>query len=413
MSEGHLIDSGILAQILALIIEEDADYEIKEFRIGKTNLQTSRIELEVICRDSEQLNTVGDRLIRHGCYEKLVSDVKTLPAEGDGCVPDDFYSTTNHKTEVFLMGEWTEVKKQRMDAVIVIDEKSAICKKLRDVRAGDKVVCSSESVRVFPPARERESDMFGFMSGDVSSERSVDVAVDQIAEELEECRKSQRKVIAVAGPVIVHTGGSDALASIIRAGYIQGLLSGNALAVHDIEQVLFGTSLGLDMRRGRPIHDGHRHHMLAINRINRAGSIKRAVETGVLDRGIMYETVRAQIPYCLAGSIRDDGPLPGTVNDMIQAQKEYAEILKNSYMVLMLSTMLHAIGSGNMLPSWVKTVCVDINPAVVTKLSDRGSSQAIGIVSDVGFFLRALATRLDSIQSTADFPASEAGEARS
>ena len=394
VSEGHLIDSGILAQILGLIIEEGADYEIKEFRIGKTNLQTSRIALEVVCSTPEQLHAVTERLIQQGCYESQVSEVVTSPAPADRCVPEDFYSTTNHRTEVFWQGGWQEVGKQRMDAVIVIGNEGPVCRKLRDVKSGDSIVCSSESVRVFPPARDRESDMFGFMSGDVSSERSVDVAVGRIAEELEEYRSSGKKVLAVAGPVVVHTGGASAFASLIREGYIGGLLTGNALAVHDIESALFGTSLGLDLQTGRPSHDGHRNHMLAINRINRVGSIREAVETGQLTHGIMYETVKAGIPYCLAGSIRDDGPLPETVTDMIEAQEQYAGVFTGAAMVLMLASMLHAIGSGNMLPSWVKTVCVDINPAVVTKLSDRGSSQAIGIVSDVGFFLRALAGRL-------------------
>lgn len=397
VSEGHLIDSGILANILNLIVEEGADYSILDFRIGKSNLQTSRIELQVFCADTTRLDRVTDRLIRHGCYEKQVSDVDVRPAPKDGAVPDEFYSTANHRTEVYYGGAWHEVKGQRMDAVIVVTDDGPVCKKLRDIRRGDHVVCSAESVRVFPPARDRSSEPFGFMVGEVSSERTVDVAVAQIADELIQCRRNGRKVVAVAGPVVVHTGGSGAFVEILRGGYIGGVLSGNALAVHDVENAMMGTSLGLNLSTGRPTAEGHRNHMLAINRVRAAGSLEACVRSGTVASGIMHELIVREIPYCLAGSIRDDGPLPETVTDIVEAQECYADILEDAYMVIMLATMLHSIGVGNMLPSWVKTVCVDINPAVVTKLSDRGSSQTIGIVSDVGFFLRALAARLEQI----------------
>ncbi len=400
ISEGHLIDSGILAPNLSLIIEEGADYNIIDFKIGKSNLQVSRIELDVLCNDSEHLSDVTAKLVEQGCFEKRVHEVDIRPSEKDGTAPEDFYSTTNHRTEVFYDRAWRIVENQRMDAVVVIDGDRAICKKIREVSQGDLVVCGSESIRVHPPERSRQSDNFGFMTGEVSSERSVDVAVEQLAEELDRCRREGLKVVAVAGPVVVHAGGADAVGFLIREGYIHGLLSGNALAVHDIESVLFGTSLGLDLKTGRPSAGGHRNHMRAINRIRRHGSIHNAVESGDVDRGIMYETIRSGIPYCLAGSIRDDGPLPETINDMIESQRRYGEILEGSEIVMMLSTMLHSIGVGNMTPSWVTTVCVDINPAVVTKLTDRGSSQTIGIVSDVGFVLRALASRLEKRGNT-------------
>lgn len=399
VSEGHLIDSGILASILNLIIEEHADYRIINFKIGKTNLQHSRIELELLCESGEQLATVTEKLVELGCYEKQVSEVETVPADADGCVPEEFYSTTNHRSEVFYHGEWRRVARQRMDAVIAIRNDQPVCVKLRDVKRGDPIVCSAESVRVFPPERERLTDAFGFMSGEVSSERSVDVAVAQIAEELVDSQREGRKVVVVAGPVVVHAGGTAAFEYLIEHGYIDVLLSGNALAVHDIENSLYGTSLGLDLDTGRPSAGGHRNHMRAINRIRRHGSIRAAVEAGDLSSGIMHKITRHHVPYCLAGSIRDDGPLPETENDMIAAQSRYAELLEDASLVLMLSTMLHSIGVGNMLPSWAATVCVDINPAVVTKLADRGSGQAIGIVSDVGFFLRALADRLRADES--------------
>jgi len=280
-----------------------------------------------------------------------------------------------------------------MDAVIVLEKDGPVCVKLRDVKKGDKVLCTSESVRVFPPARERGSEDFGFMSGDVSSERSTDFLVNKIASELIRMKEKKEKAIVVAGPVVVHSGGSRAFSALIKEGFFSGVLAGNALAVHDVESVFFGTSLGVCQKTGKPANEGHKNHMRAINRINLCGSIKEAIKQNVLTWGIMYDIETNNIPYCLAGSIRDDGPLPETVTDMIEAQTQYAKIIDGASMVIMLSSMLHSIGTGNMIPSWVKTVCIDINPAVVTKLSDRGSSQAIGIVSDVGLFLKALAEK--------------------
>lgn len=383
-----------MSNIFYVIVAEGGRYEVVSFEIGKRNEQYSTLTLDLICDDEEQLEAISDKLIQIGCYEETAEEAVLKSAPKDGCVPDDFYSTTNHRTEVFTAGEWRPVKNQRMDAVIVVAPDAAYCTKLRDVRSGDQIVCNAESVRVFPPFREREGDLFGFMMNDVSSERSVDVVVEKIAGELREYRRDGRRVVFVAGPVVIHTGGADAFATLIREGFVQGVLAGNALAVHDLESVLFGTSLGVGLSTGKPTHEGHRNHMRAINRIRYYGSIEAAVEAGAVSRGVMYEIVRNRVPFCLAGSIRDDGPLPETVNDMLEAQRRYAEILVGAEMVIMLSSMLHSIGTGNMLPSVVKTVCVDINPAVVTKLSDRGSSQAVGVVSDVGLFMRALASRL-------------------
>ena len=391
VARGHLIDSGIMTNILNIIVGEGGRYNVTSFTMGKNNEEFSELELELIAGTEELLDEITEKLVRIGCYEKAAPEALLKPAPKDGCVPDDFYSTTNHRTEVYLDGEWREVSGQRMDAVIVVTPEGPVCRKIRDVGEGEPVVCNADALRVFPPFRERESDAFGFMSNEVSSERSVDVVVGVIADELKRMKASGEKVIAVVGPVIVHTGGSEAFSALVREGYIHGILAGNALAVHDVENVMLGTSLGVEMKSGRPTHEGHRNHMRAINRIRYHGSLKAAVDDGALTEGVMYEIIRAGIPYCLAGSIRDDGPLPDTVNDMIEAQRQYAEIAEDASLVLMLSSMLHSIGTGNMLPSWVKTVCVDINPAVVTKLSDRGSSQAFGVVSDVGLFLRALA----------------------
>ena len=393
ISQGHLIDSGILTQTLNTIIANGADYEIIEFKVGKMNDQESVLEIDLICETEEQIQALSPKLVQFGSYEKKTPEALFKIAPADKCVPEDFYSTTNHRTEVFFNKKWHQVANQRMDAVIVLRQEGPVCLKLRDVKKEDKILCSSESVRVFPPARERGSEDFSFMSGEVSSERSADFVVNKLAAELIKMKEKKEKVIVVAGPVVVHSGGTRAFSALIREGFFSGVLLGNALAVHDIESVFFGTSLGVCQKTGKPASEGHKNHMRAINKINLCGSIKNAVDNNVLTRGIMYEIIKSNIPYCLAGSIRDDGPLPETVTDMIEAQAQYAKIIDGASMVIMLSTMLHSIGTGNMIPSWVKTVCIDINPAVVTKLSDRGSSQAIGIVSDVGLFLKALAEK--------------------
>jgi lysine-ketoglutarate reductase/saccharopine dehydrogenase-like protein (TIGR00300 family) len=236
---------------------------------------------------------------------------------------------------------------------------------------------------------------FAFMSNDVSSERRVEGVVSKIAEMMRQVKKSGGRIAVVAGPVVVHTGGVEHFCELIRHGYVNTVLAGNALAVHDVEFAMSGTSLGIDLIAGAAVEQGHRNHMAAINSINRAGGIRPAVEAGILTSGVMYECVKHGVDYVLAGSIRDDGPLPDTLMDLIEAQERYATALANNVqLVLMLSSMLHSIGVGNMLPSWVRVVCVDINPAVVTKLSDRGSQQTVGVVTDVGLFLHRLAERL-------------------
>jgi lysine-ketoglutarate reductase/saccharopine dehydrogenase-like protein (TIGR00300 family) len=282
-----------------------------------------------------------------------------------------------------------------MDAVIVVRGQTAACRKLRDVKAGESIVCGHDGIRVTPEFRERDRLGFAFMSNDVSSERRVEGSVARIAQMMREVKATGGRIAVVAGPVVVHTGGVEHFSSLIRHGYVNVVLAGNALAVHDIEFALSGTSLGIDLVAGAPVEQGHRNHMAAINTINRAGSIRAAVESGVLKSGVMYECVKNGVEFVLAGSIRDDGPLPETMMDLVQAQEDYATALSNNVqLVLMLSSMLHSIGVGNMLPSWVRVVCVDINPAVVTKLSDRGSQQTVGVVTDVGLFLHRLAEAL-------------------
>jgi len=291
-------------------------------------------------------------------------------------------------------GAWVEVERQRMDAVIVLTDGHALCRKLREVKAGDRVVCGLEGIRVTPEFRDRTRADFGFMTNEISSERRVETSVARIAAMMRHTRDQGLKIAFVAGPVVVHTGGGAYFNELVRLGYVNVLLSGNALAVHDAEQALFGTSLGVDLEAGGPVSGGHRHHMRAINAINAAGGIRPAVACGVLQSGVMVECVRAGVHYVLAGSIRDDGPIVDTVTDIVAAQDQYADALKGVGLVIVLSTMLHGIGVGNMLPAWVPVVCVDINPAVVTKLADRGSSQTIGLVTDVGLFLHQLAEQL-------------------
>jgi lysine-ketoglutarate reductase/saccharopine dehydrogenase-like protein (TIGR00300 family) len=351
--------------------------------------------MRITAAEQSVLDDLLQQLTTFGCHPKRERNVLVKPAEQDRCVPDDFYSTTNHRTHVRLKGKWIEVEKQRMDAVIVAAGSQAECRKLRDVKAGEPIVCGHDGIRVTPEFRERDRLGFAFMSNDVSSERRVEGSVARIALMMREVKKSGGRIAVVAGPVVVHTGGVEHFSELIRRGFVDVVLAGNALAVHDIEFALSGTSLGIDLAAGAPVEQGHRNHMAAINTINRAGSIRAAVESGVLTSGVMYECVKNGVDFVLAGSIRDDGPLPETVMDLVDAQEKYAAALTgNVQMVLMLSSMLHSIGVGNMLPSWVRVVCVDINPAVVTKLSDRGSAQTVGVVTDVGLFLHRLAEAL-------------------
>jgi arginine dihydrolase len=396
-AEGHLIDTGLMSRFLSVVIENGATYELVRFDIGRTKADFSRVEMTVYAEEAEKLQLVLDNLLALGCRleEEREVDARLEPSEKDGTVPDDFYSTTNHRTSVRHAGVWIEAADQRMDAVIRVGAATASCVKLRDVHRGDRIVCGVEGVRVFPPFRQRETMDFVFMDRDVSSERRVEIIVADLARAMVEIRKRGGRTVIVAGPVVVHTGGAEHVRRLIRGGHVQAMLAGNAIAVHDVEQALYGTSLGVDLRTGVPVYEGHKNHMRAINAIRKAGSLRAAVDSGLLGSGVMYECLRAGVDVVLAGSIRDDGPMPETIMDLVEAQERYWRALRGADLVLILSTMLHGIGTGNMTPSWVRTVCVDINPAVVTKLVDRGSAQAAGVVTDVGLFLRLLADELD------------------
>jgi len=393
-AEGHLVDSGNFQSILTTIVEHGSEYEILRFEIGRKNEETSHLTLRLTTETPARLHDLLSKLSVFGCYVEGTPEVILRTADMDGAVPEDFYSTTNHRTSVFLSGEWIAVEQQRMDAVLVVTGGRVACRKLRDVKQGDQVVCGMQGIRVSPDVQQRDKPTFGFMSNEVSSERRVETAVARVADMMRKVKAGGRRIAFVAGPVVVHTGGSEYFCELIRLGYVDVLLSGNALAVHDIEVALSGTSLGIDLSSGHPVEHGHRNHMRAINAVCRAGGIGAAVASGVLTSGIMHACHTHHVPYLLAGSIRDDGPLPETMMDLVAAQDAYTQALANVEVVVMLSSMLHSIGVGNMLPSWVKVICVDINPSVVTKLSDRGSTQTVGVVTDVGLFLHQLAERL-------------------
>src|SRR5258708_1809800 len=393
-AEGHLIDSQLLNAMFDTVVRHDGAFEVLEFRIGRTNDEPSFVSMRVTSKGAAALTELLEELVTLGCRVARIEDAHVVAADRDGCAPEDFYSTTNHQTFVRIGGAWVAVDHQRMDAVIVVQSGQVLCRKLRDIHRGDLVVCGVQGVKIVPEFRARDRHGFAFMTNEISSERRVEVGVAKIAVMMKEAKAAGERIAVVAGPVVVHTGGGSYFCDLIRRGYVNVLLAGNALAVHDAEQALYGTSLGVDLETGRAIEGGHRHHMRAINAVFRAGGLRSAVESRVLQSGVMFECIRRDVAYVLAGSIRDDGPLPDTIMNLVEAQDRYTEALRGVSLVLVLSTMLHGIGVGNMLPSWVRLVCVDINPAVVTKLADRGPAPTICIVPDGGLFFRPFASGL-------------------
>jgi lysine-ketoglutarate reductase/saccharopine dehydrogenase-like protein (TIGR00300 family) len=406
--EGHLLDSGLINRALDLIIDTGGSFQVLNFNLGEQRQSTSAAEVKVSAPSHQVMEEIISHLIDLGAVD-LPQDERDAKLElvlQTGVAPDDFYVSTIYPTEVRIHGEWVKVENQRMDGAIAITQTpqgiTAKCKILRDLEVGEQVITDVLGIRTIRKTESREqrnAQEFSFMSAGVSSERRVELVVEQVAWELRKIRDTGGKVVVTAGPVVIHTGGGEHLSKLIREGYVQALLGGNAIAVHDIEQNMMGTSLGVDMKRGVAVRGGHRHHLKVINIVRRHRSIAKAVEAGIIQSGVMYECVRNQIPFCLAGSIRDDGPLPDTQMDLIKAQEEYANLLKGADMILMLSSMLHSIGVGNMTPAGVKMVCVDINPAVVTKLSDRGSIESVGVVTDVGLFLSLLIQQLEKLTS--------------
>ncbi len=399
--EGHIIDSGIMTRVFDKVLDMGGNFEVLTFDIGKKKQDVSYARLLISAPNQPQLDEILSALHRLGAKMPEVESLVCEPAEGDRVVPKGFYSTTNHPTFVNYNGKWLEVENIEMDCHIVLDEKEcrAICTPLSKLKKGDCVVLGERGVRVVPPERPRKVNIFEFMQNTVSSERPSETIISKIATEMLELKKKGGKIGLVGGPAIVHTGAAPALAEIIREGYIDVVFAGNALATHDIEYNLFGTSLGMELDSGKITTGGHRNHISAISEVIRAGSIRKAVEEGIIKKGIMYECVKNNVPFVLAGSIRDDGPLPDVITDVVEAQEEMRKYIRDLDMVLMIGTLLHSVAVGNCLPSYVKTVCVDINPASVTKLNDRGTTQAIGVVSDAGAFLPLLAKKLKELKN--------------
>lgn len=376
------------------------DFNVLEFHVGKKKDELSYARLLISGNDKKHLDQLLASIYIEGAQPTEIDGVILKAAPNDMEMPIDFYSTTNNATQIFLNNEWIDVHNMMMDKCIVVDirNKNAECRKIRDIRKGDSIVTGEKGVRILPEERPREGvDIFQFMSSSSSSERPTLQIARKIARDIYNTKSTGGKIVVTAGPVVVHSGAAEFLAKMIRMGYIDGLLTGNALAVHDIENSLFGTSLGMNVKNGTLAIRGHRNHMQAINEVFRAGSIEQMVKKNVLKSGIMYECIKNNVQYALCGSIRDDGPIPGVITDVIEAQNRYREILTDTKMVLMLSTMLHSIAVGNMIPARVKVVAVDISQAVVTKLLDRGTTQAIGIVSDIGAFLPMVLHQLEQI----------------
>jgi lysine-ketoglutarate reductase/saccharopine dehydrogenase-like protein (TIGR00300 family) len=393
---GHIIDSLLLPKILDEILTRGGAFTIKDVQVGQRQEDPSHAHIEVRAPTAEALHEILDAIHDHGAVPVEPKDCVIAPADIDGAFPEGFYSTTNFRTQVRLNGEWVDVEDQEMDCGILVDAEggAARCLPMTDVRVGDRIVVGRHGLRVFPADAAARQNLFEFMASPVSSEKPKGVTVREIAAAMRRTKEAGEKILAVLGPAVVHTGGRDYVARLIRGGFLDVLFAGNALATHDMELDLYGTSLGVSHQHGLPTEEGHEHHLRTINTLRRLGGIRPAVERGVLKTGIMYECVKRKIPFLLAGSIRDDGPLPEVITDVLEAQRRMRELIHGVGFCLMVATMLHSIAVGNLLPAWVKVACVDINPATVTKLTDRGSIQTVGVVTDAEPFLRALAAEL-------------------
>lgn len=403
---GHVIDTGQLALALDVILDHGADYELRELEVGRTHDDQTRVSILVRHHDRERLDATLAALVDLGVEPVVQHDARTVIADRDGCFPEGFTPTTNMHTQVRLDGQWVDVERPEMDLGIRIDEDGPRTVPMLAVRAGDRIVVGHEGVRVRQPRvtvdTPAAAEGFGFMQSDVSSEKPQGLLVDRVADAMRRARQRSERLLWVAGPGLVHTGSVAPTVALIRAGWMDVLFAGNALPTHDIENALFGTSLGISQTEGVPTEHGHSHHVRAVNTIRRHGSIRGAVEAGVLSSGITHACVTHEVDWVLAASVRDDGPLPDVELDMQVAQRRMREMIWGDHdpdaapvgFCLIVATMLHGIATGNLLPAHVPLVCVDINPATVTKLADRGSAQAVGIVTDVGLFTKELASRL-------------------
>jgi lysine-ketoglutarate reductase/saccharopine dehydrogenase-like protein (TIGR00300 family) len=396
--EGHIIDSGMMETCFGIIMDMGGSFEVEEFAIGRHKTETSYARLQVEADDEATLQSIVHELHQNGANPADPMDATLEPAPADSVVPPGFYSTTNHPTDVRYDGEWVPVGDIEMDCAVVVEtdgEPTARTEVLSAVEAGDLIVTGDAGIRVKPPDRPRgQEGAFGFMQGGISSERPSESTISKIAEAIAETNREDGEVLAVCGPALIHSGAREAFARLVREGFVDMLSIGNGFAVHDLERDLYGTSLGMDTESLDHPRKGHKHHIYTISEIIRAGGIEAAVESGVVESGVMYECVCNDVPYVIAGSIRDDGPLPDTITDAVEAQNAIREQAHEADLVLMLSTMLHSVAVGNCLPSTTRTVCVDINPATVTQLIDRGSAQAVGMVTDVGTFVPILAEYL-------------------
>ncbi|MBV8486851.1 MAG: TIGR00300 family protein [Planctomycetaceae bacterium] len=393
---GHIVDSLLLPKILDRILQMGGTFEIHECKIGVHRYDPSYARIGIWAESPEAIDAILGDLLEHGAASIHTEDARTVAADIAGAFPDGFYSTTNQPTQVRHKGRWIAVQNQEMDCGIALDPVTATarCVPMTHVTLGLPIVVGHAGVRVLPVERPRETNLFGFMSSTVSSEKPKSVSVRSVAEAIRATRAAGKKVLLVGGPAIVHTGSASHVAQLIREGWIQTVFAGNALAAHDVEQALYGTSLGVSIERGEALEHGHEHHLRAINTIRRASGLAQAIQAGILTSGIMYECVQQEVELVLAGSIRDDGPLPEVITDVLEAQDRMRQAINNVGFALLIATALHSIATGNLLPAWVKVVCVDINPATVTKLSDRGTFQTIGLVTDVEPFLRALVGEL-------------------
>jgi len=391
---GHIIDSMLFTRILDQVLEAHGSYEIERFDVGRTPVDPSYARLRICTDDPERLEELVQSLMGLGMQRLETGDVTLVPAEMDGVLPDGFYSSTNLETEVRVAGAWVRVDNPEMDCAIVVRDRRARTVPMSDVLKGEQVVVGSQGIRVQPLDRGRSGEVFEFMSSQVSSEKPQGLIVRRVAGAMRATKARGEKILWVGGPAVVHTGAGPSVVRLIEAGYMDLLFAGNALATHDIEGALYGTSLGVNLDEGIGVEHGHEHHIRALNTIRRCGSIAKAVEQGVLSSGIMHACVVHGVDFVLGGSVRDDGPLPDTVTDVVEAQRQMRSLLGGVGYALMVASMLHSIATGNLLPASVPLVCVDINPATVTKLADRGSAQATGVVTDVGLFLGALADEL-------------------
>jgi lysine-ketoglutarate reductase/saccharopine dehydrogenase-like protein (TIGR00300 family) len=398
---GHIIDSLILPKILDLITAGGGAFRIKQITIGQARTDPSFALVEVQAPTPDVLQEILAQISDHGAVPTALQDCTLVEADMDGAFPEGFYSTTNQRTEIRIGGRWIEVADQEMDCGIAVSPSGtdARCVAMSDVCEGQRIVIGHGGVRVFPHQRATQRQDFEFMNSSVSTEKPKGVAIRQVAQEFFRTKAASGKSLLVGGPAIIHTGSGEHVCQLIRRGYINTLFAGNALATHDIEQSLFGTSLGVHLDHGGLAEAGHEHHLRAINRIRRAGGIRQAVESGMLKSGVMYECIKNNVDFLLAGSIRDDGPLPEVITDALEAQRQMRAKIRDIQFCLMIATTLHSIAVGNLLPAWVKVVCVDINPSTVIKLSDRGSFQTVGLVTDVEPFFRALVTELIALES--------------